>query len=313
MMAVFDFLKDKRSEEAPAKAAAQNAAEASSLQGGDGKRLLRLPADSIRPNPNQPRKTFDDASLAELADSIRQVGLIQPLVVRGAPGGYELVAGERRLRACKLLGMREVPCIVEETMVDQESAMVALIENLQRENLHYLEEADCYAQLIASYGLTQEELAARLGKSQSAVANKLRILKLSPTVKEAMVDARMTERHARALLRLRDDETQLAVIEKVRAKGLSVKDTEKMVERHLNRMYDEKQEGASPRPKILRYLRDYRIFLNTVNTAAKQLADLGMQVNIEQTDAPDGVDVFIRVRRKGETVAGEVGKKINNE
>ena len=175
--------------------------------------------------------------------------------------------------------------------------MVALIENLQRENLHYLEEAECYAQLIAAYGLTQEELAVRVGKSQSAVANKLRVLRLSPEVKDAMTEARMTERHARALLRLKEDEAQLQVIEKVKAKALSVKDTEKLVEKTLNRMFDEKKDGAAPRPKILRYMRDYRLFLNSIHAAVKQLSDLGMQVEVEQTDAPDGVDVFIRVRR----------------
>lgn len=294
-MAVFDFLKDKRNEDAGLKVAGVSV----SLPGAEGKKLMRLPIEEIRPNPYQPRKTFDDESLTELADSIKQVGLIQPLVVRKTPTGYELVAGERRLRACKQLGMTEVNCIVEDAMVEQESAMVALIENLQRENLHYLEEAECYAQLIASYGLTQEELAVRLGKSQSAVANKLRVLRLSPEVKDAMTQARMTERHARALLRLKDDETQLQVIEKVRAKALSVKDTEKLVEKTLNRMFDEKKDGAAPRPKILRYMRDYRLFLNSINAAVKQLSDLGMQVDVEQTDAPDGVDVFIRVRRNG--------------
>ena len=294
-MAVFDFLKDKRNEDAGLKVPGVSV----SLPGAEGKKLMRLPIEEIRPNPYQPRKTFDDESLTELADSIKQVGLIQPLVVRKTPTGYELVAGERRLRACKQLGMAEVNCIVEDAMVEQESAMVALIENLQRENLHYLEEAECYAQLIASYGLTQEELAVRLGKSQSAVANKLRVLRLSPEVKDAMTQARMTERHARALLRLKDDETQLQVIEKVRAKALSVKDTEKLVEKTLNRMFDEKKDGAAPRPKILRYMRDYRLFLNSINAAVKQLSDLGMQVDVEQTDAPDGVDVFIRVRRNG--------------
>ncbi len=292
-MAVFDFLKDKRSEDAGQKGQAVSVA----LPGADGKKLMRLPVEEIRPNPNQPRKTFDDEALTELADSIKQVGLIQPLVVRKTLTGYELVAGERRLRACKLLGMTEVPCIVEDAMVEQESAMVALIENLQRENLHYLEEAECYAQLIASYGLTQEELAVRVGKSQSAVANKLRVLRLSPEVKDAMTEARMTERHARALLRLKEDEAQLQVIEKVKAKALSVKDTEKLVEKTLNRMFDEKKDGAAPRPKILRYMRDYRLFLNSIHAAVKQLSDLGMQVEVEQTDAPDGVDVFIRVRR----------------
>lgn len=289
-MAVFDFLKDKRQDEA---------------KGQDDRKLVELPIDSIMPNPNQPRKSFDDDGLQELADSIRQVGLIQPLVVRHFEGGYELVAGERRLRACKILNMPTVPCLLEGGMIDQESALIALIENLQRENLHYLEEAESYVTLLNTYGLTQEQLAERLGKSQSAIANKLRVLKLSPEVKQAMVDARMTERHARALLRLKDDATQLNIIERVRVKALSVKDTEKLVERTLNRLYDEKKDGAKPRPKILRYLRDFRLFLNTVNAAVAHLKDAGMDVQVEQTDHADGVDVFIRVRRSNADKAND--------
>ncbi|MDR1620420.1 MAG: ParB/RepB/Spo0J family partition protein [Clostridiales bacterium] len=297
-MAVFDFSKGKRHDyvlpvdEQPD--AMDTAIAPAALQ---GKRLLKLPVCDILPNPNQPRKTFDETGIEELAQSIKQVGLIQPVVVRQTGAGYVLVAGERRLRACKLLGMLECSCIVEDGMVEQEGAMVALIENLQRENLHYLEEAACYAQLISAYGLTQEELAIRLGKSQSAIANKLRLLRLTPTIKEAMTAARMTERHARALLRLKDEATQLSVIDKVRAKGLSVKETERMVEKTLNRQYDEKRDGAAPRPRILRYLRDYRMFVNTVTSATKQLEEAGMTVEIEQTDTTDGIDLFIRVRR----------------
>lgn len=285
-MAVFDFLKEKKSSDVDGQK--------------DPRRLVELPIDDIRPNPSQPRKSFDDETLQELAASIQQVGLIQPLVVRRAAEGYELVAGERRLRACKLLAMKSVSCIIEDGMVDEESAMVALIENLQRENLHYLEEAECYASLLEMYSLTQEQLAQRLGKSQSAVANKLRILRLSPAVKEAMYDARMTERHARALLRLRDEETQLSVVGQVRSKALSVKDTEKLVEKTLNRQYDEKKDGAAPRPKILRYLRDYRLFINSVNVSAGQLRDAGMRVEMEQTDLPDGMDLYIRIRREND-------------
>jgi len=297
-MAVFDFLKEK-----PDPAAAKNIGQRTAgmeFPGESNRRLMRLQLDEISPNPNQPRKNFDEEGLDELAESIRQVGLIQPLVVRRVGEGYELVAGERRLRACKRLGMSEVPCLVEDVMVEQESTLVALIENLQRENLHYLEEAECYAALISNYSLTQEELATRLGKSQSAVANKLRVLRLSPKVKEAMQNARMTERHARALLKLKDEAAQLQVVERVKNRALSVKDTEKLVEKTLNRLYDEKLDGAAPRPKILRYLRDYRLFLNSVSVAVKQLSDAGMQVSLEQTDMPDGVDVFIRVRRAKE-------------
>ena len=288
-MAVFDFLKDK---------GAKNQAAASAENTQDEKRTLeQVPIDSIRPNPNQPRKTFDDEGLEELSDSIRQVGLIQPLVVRRMDGFYELVAGERRLRACKLLGLKEVPCLVQQDVYEEDSAMMALIENLQRENLHYLEEAECYATLLSTYNLKQEELAERVGKSQSSIANKLRVLRLSPTVKKAMTDAKMTERHARALLRIRDENVQLSIIDKVKTKGLSVKDTEKLVDKTLNKLYDDKQAGAAPRPKILRYLRDYRLFLNTLHTAVKQLEEAGMQVEMEQQELPDGVDVKIRVRR----------------
>ena len=288
-MAVFDFLKDKGAKK-------QVAASAENTQ--DEKRTLeQVPIDSIRPNPNQPRKTFDDQGLEELSDSIRQVGLIQPLVVRRMDGFYELVAGERRLRACKLLGLKEVPCLVQQDVYEEDSAMMALIENLQRENLHYLEEAECYATLLSTYNLKQEEPAERVGKSQSSIANKLRVLRLSPTVKKAMTDAKMTERHARALLRIRDENVQLSIIDKVKTKGLSVKDTEKLVDKTLNKLYDDKQAGAAPRPKILRYLRDYRLFLNTLHTAVKQLEEAGMQVEMEQQELPDGVDVKIRVRR----------------
>lgn len=292
-MAVFDFLKDKRQDRMEQALPQDQAQE-------DGRRLVELPIDQINKNPYQPRKTFDDEAIAELASSIRQVGLIQPLVVRRRGEGYELVAGERRLRACKLLGMKEAPCLLEESMMDEDSALVALIENLQRENLHYLEEAECYASLLENYSLTQEQLAERLGKSQSAVANKLRILKLPPEVKEAMTEARMTERHARALLRLRDEETQLGVINKVKAKSLSVKDTEKLVEKTLNNQYDEKKDGAAPRPKILRYLRDFRLFVNTVNAAAGQLRDAGMEVEVEQVDLAEGMDLVVKIRRPKE-------------
>ena len=175
--------------------------------------------------------------------------------------------------------------------------MMALVENLQRENLHFLEEAECYQALINNYGLKQEDLAARLGKSQSAVANKLRILRFSPAVKKAMLEAKMTERHARALLRIREEETQLSLIERVREKGLSVKDTEKLVDSTLNRLYDEKQAGAVPRPKIIRYFRDYRLFTNSIRQAVDQLKEAGAEVEMEQTDVENGLDIVIRVRR----------------
>ncbi len=262
------------------------------------KRLVEVNVASIHPNPYQPRATFDEESIAELAQSIQQVGLLQPLLVRKVDDGYELVAGERRLRAVTSLGMEKVACIVQQDIEDESSAMMALIENLQREDLHYLEEAQCYQKLLETYGLTQEELANRLGKSQSSIANKLRLLKLSDEVKAAMTEKRLSERHARALLKLTDDKQRLDAVEKIAEKGLSVKETEQMVEKTLNKAYDEKQDGAKPRPKLMRIVRDYRLFMNTINQAVNQLRESGMMVEVEQSDRADGVDIKISVTRK---------------
>lgn len=262
------------------------------------KRLVEVNVASIHPNPYQPRATFDEESIAELAQSIQQVGLLQPLLVRKVDDGYELVAGERRLRAVTSLGMEKVVCIVQQDIEDESSAMMALIENLQREDLHYLEEAQCYQKLLETYGLTQEELANRLGKSQSSIANKLRLLKLSDEVKAAMTEKRLSERHARALLKLTDDKQRLDAVERIAEKGLSVKETEQMVEKTLNKAYDEKQDGAKPRPKLMRIVRDYRLFMNTINQAVNQLRESGMTVEVEQSDRADGVDIKISVTRK---------------
>ena len=254
------------------------------------RRLLEIPVEKIVPNPNQPRVTFDDDTIAELAQSISQVGLIQPLVVRRSGSGYELVAGERRLRACKSLGMETVTCIVEDSMQEESSAMVALIENLQREDLHYMEEAQCYYALLNNYNLTQEELAKRLGRSQSSIANKLRLLRLSPDVVSAIRENGLSERHARAVLKLKDEEVQLAVIKRTAEKNLSVKDTERLVEKTLD-----KRPGAAPRPAIIRQVRDYRLFMNTVNSAIAVLRESGMNVEVEQEDLQNGVDIHIRI------------------
>ena len=260
------------------------------------RKLLELPIDSIHPNPYQPRVTFDEETISELAQSISQVGLIQPLVVRKSSSGYELVAGERRLRACKSLGMATVTCIVEEKLREESSAMMALIENLQREDLHYMEEAQCYYALLNNYDLTQEALAERLGRSQSSIANKLRLLRLSDTVKDAIKQTGLSERHARAILKIKDEDAQLAVLKRAGEKGLSVKDTERLVEKTLDKMYDEKRPGAVPRPMIIRQVRDYRLFMNTVNSAIEALRESGMKVDVDQDDLENGVDIHIRVR-----------------
>lgn len=264
-----------------------------------GDRLLtEIPVERIHPNPSQPRLTFDEESIRELADSIAQVGLIQPLVVRRDPAdrdAYILIAGERRLRACKLLGKPSAICIVQD-MLEEASAMVALIENLQREDLDYMEEAQCYETLLSTYNLTQEELAKRLGRSQSAIANKLRLLRLTAPVKEALKNTELTERHTRALLKL-DPQRQLMMIDQIRERGLSVKQTERQVEKLLDKIYDEKEAGAKPRPMIVRMVKDYRLFMNTINMAVNQLREAGFEVTLTQSDLDNGVDIGIQVRR----------------
>ena len=259
-----------------------------------GRRVLYLSVDAIRANPDQPRKYFEPEALRELAESIGRYGILQPLTVRRGEDGYELIAGERRLRAAKLAGLREVPCLAVRSD-EEESALLSLIENLQRQDLHYMEEAQCYYALLNNYNLTQEELAKRLGRSQSSIANKLRLLRLSPDVVSAIRENGLSERHARAVLKLKDEEVQLAVIKRTAEKNLSVKDTERLVEKTLDKMYDEKRPGAPPPPAIIRQVRDYRLFMNTVNSAIAVLRESGMNVEVEQEDLQNGVDIHIRI------------------
>lgn len=192
-------------------------------------RVVFLPARSIRPNPAQPRKVFKPEALDELSDSIRQHGILQPLSVRRCGNSYELIAGERRLRAAELAGVTDIPCIVM-SMDDRESGMAALVENLQRQDLDFIEEAMGISRLLRDWNMSQEQAARLLGKSQSAVANKLRLLKHSDAVLSALREAELTERHARALLRLRTDEEKLPAIAEIVRQGMSVARTEKYVE-----------------------------------------------------------------------------------
>ena len=280
-MPLFDFKKEKKTEL--------------------GRSLEELPVAVIVPNPAQPRKTFDDESIAELAQSIRQVGLIQPLVVRKNGGVYELISGERRLRAIRSLGIKKVLCIVDRQTQDADSALMAVIENLQREDLNCFEEAECYKTLIDELGLTQEELAVRIGKSQSFVANKLRLLKLSAEARAAIDSFGLSERHARAVLRLDDPDDRMTAVKKAGEGRLSVTETERLVEKLLSENFDRKKAGAKPRPVIIRLVKDYRVFMNTINTACDQLRSGGVDVSVEQLDRDDGVDITIRVT-KPETV-----------
>lgn len=192
-------------------------------------RVVFLPAQSIRPNPAQPRVVFDPKGLDELAESIRQHGILQPLSVRRQGNGYELIAGERRLRAAKQAGVTDIPCILM-NMDNREACLAALVENLQRRDLDFIEEAQGIARLLRDGELSQEQAARLLGKSQSAIANKLRLLRHSPPVLEALREAGLTERHARALLRLSSEEDKLRSVGEIAARHMSVAQTEQYVQ-----------------------------------------------------------------------------------
>jgi len=256
-------------------------------------RVVYLPAGAVRPNPSQPRKVFDPQGLQELAASIAQYGILQPLSVRRRKDGYELVAGERRLRAARMAGLSEVPCII--LAVDEaQSGMLALVENLQRRDLDFIEEAEGLARLMRLYGLSQEQAAMRVGKSQSAVANKLRLLRHPPQVLAAIRSGGLSERHARALLRLPDEESRMEAIEVILQKGLNVAQTEQYIDRLV-------RAPAHPEPRrgLGRFvLRDVRLFLNTVDHNLDLIKNAGIDAAKTQEETDEEIVLTIRIPKK---------------
>ncbi|MGI6143046.1 MAG: nucleoid occlusion protein [bacterium] len=256
--------------------------------------VQELPLNAIKPNPYQPRRQFSEEELSELADSIRQYGVLQPVVVRPGPRGLELVAGERRLRACKMLGLQTIPAVVKE-LSDQDLAVLALVENLQREDLNFFEEAQGYQRLLEEFGLTQEELAKRIGKSQSTIANKIRLLKLSPRVQAVISREIITERHARALLKLPGEEQQLSTLEKIVEKDLTVQETEDYIARILQGM----EKGEHPqRRKVVRIYKDMRIFFNTIQQAVQELQRVGFAARVEKVEKDEYYEVTVLIPKK---------------
>lgn len=256
----------------------------------ESNRILYLPVSSIRPNPSQPRRYFATEGLTELAASIREHGILQPLSVRRSATGYELISGERRLRAAGLAGLNEVPCIVVE--VDTRgSSLLALVENLQRKNLDFVEEAEALTRLISTYHLSQEEAARKIGKSQSAVANKLRLLRLAPQVLELLRRNGLTERHARALLRLEDDAAQLRAANYIIRHQLTVAKTEEYVAGLLTPLAD--KSLSSNKPTYL--IRDVRLFLNTVTRGLSLMQSAGVDAQCGRQDTNDAILLTIRI------------------
>ncbi len=256
--------------------------------------LYSIPVEQIRRNPHQPRKVFDEGALFELAESIRSCGVIQPLNVRRiGENAYELISGERRLKASKLIGLKKVPAIIM-NIEEERSAVLALIENLQREDLSFFEEALAYEKLLNEFSMTQDELAFKLGKSQSAIANKLRLLKLGKTVREKAIEHKLTERHCRALLRISKDETREKVVKVIIEKNLNVTDTEKYID---SLFFEEKKENAQKK-RIIPLFKDIRIFTNTVTQAVDIMKKAGIDTKTKKRETEDFVEYFIRIEKK---------------
>lgn len=251
-------------------------------------RVIYLHPDVLHPNPNQPRKRFSPDGLEELAASIREHGVLQPLTVRKVEGSFELVSGERRLRAARMAGLSEVPCIV----IDVDgvcSSLLALVENLQRRDLDFLEEAMALDRLIHTYDLSQEEAARRIGKSQSAVANKLRLLKLSPRLLDLLRQNGLTERHARALLRVDDGSLRQRLLRQVGERGLTVAQTEELVTAAIQ------PKPTRGKPKRTFVAKDIRLFINTIDHAVDAMKTAGIQAKAEKKETEEYIECTVRI------------------
>jgi len=243
----------------------------------------RIPIRQIRKNPHQPRKIFDPQALQSLADSIRQYGIITPLTVRQVGEDFELVSGERRLRAATIAGLSVVPCYIV-SVDDRQSALMALLENLQRKDLDCFEEALFLRRLCSEFHMTQQEAAQRVGKTQSAVANKLRLLRLSPATVEVIRSCHLTERHARTLLQLEEEEARFTAAEEMGKRHMTVAQAEQYVQRLLE---------EKPRPRRQGMIRDVRLFCNTVDRAVHLMQESGLKARMEKRQ--EGEDLILTV------------------
>ncbi|MBU9710619.1 nucleoid occlusion protein [Evansella tamaricis] len=251
--------------------------------------VQNLVVTEIVPNRYQPRTIFNDEKIEELAQTIKTHGIIQPIVVRKREGKYEIIAGERRWRAVQTLGWEKIPAVVRE-FNDSQTASIALIENLQREGLTSIEEAMAYAQLLEIHNLTQESLAQRLGKGQSTIANKLRLLHLPESVKESLLLRQITERHARALIKLKKPEMQETVLERILKDGLNVKQTEDLVDKFL-----EEKQPKKAKPIRKGVSRDLRLAMNTIRQSLDMVTQSGMVVDTSEEDHDDYYQFTIRI------------------
>lgn len=254
----------------------------------DKLKLTKLSPDKILPNPSQPRKVFQEAELEGLAQSIAENGLLQPVTVRRENGTYYLIAGERRLRACKLAGLKEIPALVADCE-PEDSAVLALLENLQRKDLQMFEQANAIVNLLREWQITQEEAAKRLGMSQSYLANKIRLLKLSPEEQEEILKHHLSERHARALLRVDDMTLRQKLLATVIERGLNVAQTEELAAAALQ---PKKPAGKRKRTFIAK---DIRLFINTIDHAVDAMKTAGIPAQTEKKETEEYIECTVRI------------------
>ena len=258
--------------------------------------IIYLRLDELRPNPVQPRKIFEDDALRELSESIKSYGILNPITVRLRGGRYELVAGERRLRAAKLAGLREVPCILLDVNME-DASLIALVENLQRKDLDFVEEAAGISQLIRMFGMSQEEAARRIGKSQSAVANKLRLLRLPQDILDSLRENSLTERHGRALLRLESEDAQRQALAYIVDNGLTVAATDAYIEALLSQPEPIQPEESCTKPPARRtfVLKDVRVFLNTLSRSIDLMKQGGIDAGVQREETDDTLILTISI------------------
>ncbi|MBO5290989.1 MAG: ParB/RepB/Spo0J family partition protein [Clostridia bacterium] len=252
-----------------------------------------IPHENIKPNPHQPRVRFDYNELEGLACSIRSNGLLQPINVRVlSDGSFELISGERRLRAARMIGMNNIPCVVM-NVSDEQSALFAIIENVQRQNLDFFEEAVALEKLMIDHGLSQEQIAKKLGKSPSSLSNKLRLLRLPEEMRDKITYAGLTERHARALLSLPDNITRARVLDIVIERHLTVAETEQLVK-------DVHRRKKEPKKAHVKVYKDMRIFLNTLNHAVDTIRKAGIEADTAKSETDEYFEYVIRISKPEE-------------
>lgn len=265
------------------------------------KKINDISMSLIKANPDQPRKFFEEEDLLELKDSIEEYGVLQPIILKkNKDGTYNIIAGERRYRAAGLAGLDKIPAIIKNAD-DKDAAFIALVENIQRENLSYIEEAYAYKNLIEEYNLSQGEIAQRVGKTQSTISNKIRVLSLPPDIQKMLVENRLTERHARALLKIQDIELQRRILKRIITYNLNVRQSERLVEEVL------KKREAVGNKRNRKSCMNYKIYINSIKKLFTQISEIEKDAQLLQEEKEDFVEVKILIPKKEKNILQKTG------